>query len=121
MSKLAFKSELLFAENARLPAIKSWLLETVWTRSRYQESAPDQFLRGGEEVVYGLEELIATGAQGIWDELAAESRSAPALKTWLGLDAPLPLAQPAPPSCSTASRCASCRSCSSSRRIPAIA
>jgi hypothetical protein len=93
MSKLAFKPELLFADNARLPAIKSWLMDTVWTRSRYQNSEPEQFLRGGEEAVYGLEELIATGAQEIWGELAAESRSAPAIKTWLGLDAPLPLPQ----------------------------
>jgi hypothetical protein len=93
MVKLAFKPELLFADNARLPAIKSWLMETVWTRSRYQDSEPEQFLRGGEEAVYGLEELIATGAQEIWGELAAESRSAPAIKTWLGLDAPLPLPQ----------------------------
>jgi hypothetical protein len=68
-------------------------METVWTRSRYQDSEPEQFLRGGEEAVYGLEELIATGAQEIWGELAAESRSAAAIKTWLGLDAPLPLPQ----------------------------
>ena len=94
MPKLAFKPELLFADNALLPAIKSWLTETVWTRSRYQESEPEPFLRGGEEAVYGLEELIATGAQEIWGELAAESRSAPAIKTWLGLDTPLPLPQP---------------------------
>ncbi len=94
MSKLAFKPELLFADKARLPAIKSWLLETVWTRSRYKESEPEQFLLGGEEAVYDLEELIATGAQEIWGELAAESRSAPSIKTWLGLDAPLPLPQP---------------------------
>ena len=94
MSKLAFKPDLLFAESARLPAIKSWLLDTVWTRSRYEKFEPDQFLRGGEEAVCGLEELIATGAQEIWGELAADSQSAPALKTWLGLDAPLPLPQP---------------------------
>ncbi len=94
MSKLAFKPELLFADNARLPAIKSWLMETVWTHSRYHDSEPEQYLRGGEEAVYGLEELIATGAQEIWGELAAESRSGPAIKTWLGLDAPLPLPQP---------------------------
>ena len=91
MSKLAFKSDLLFADSARLPAIKSWLLETVWTRARYQEFEPEQFLRNGEEAVYGLEELIATGAQEIWGELAAESLAAPAIKSWLGLDAPLPL------------------------------
>jgi hypothetical protein len=94
MSKLAFKTELLFAENTRLPAIKSWLLESVWTPSRYQNTEPDQYLRGGEEAVYGLEELIATGAQEVWGELAAESRSSPDIKTWLGLDNPLPLPQP---------------------------
>jgi hypothetical protein len=93
MVKLAFKPELLFADNARLPAIKSWLMDTVWTRSRYHDSELEQFLRGGEEAVYDLEELIATGAQEIWGELAADSRSAPAIKTWLGLDAPLPLPQ----------------------------
>ncbi len=94
MSKLAFNPDLLFAESARLPAIKSWLLETVWTRSRYEQSEPDQFLRDGEEAVCDLEELIATGAQEIWGELAAASQSAPALKTWLGLNARLPLPQP---------------------------
>jgi hypothetical protein len=94
MSKLAFQPELLFAENARLPVIKSWLLDTVWTAARYQESEPEQYLRSGEEAICTLEELIATGAQEIWSELAAESQSAPAIKTWLGLDVPLPLAQP---------------------------
>ena len=90
MTKLAFKPELLFADSARLPGIKRWLLETVWSRSRYQESEPDYYLRTGEEAVCALEELIATGAQEIWGELAAESHSAPTLKSWLGLDAQLP-------------------------------
>lgn len=94
MSTLAFKPEWLFAEGARLPAVRSWLLDTVWTRSRYQASDPDEYLRDGEAAVCALEELIATGAQEIWGELAAESLSAPALKSWLGLDAPLPLATP---------------------------
>ena len=94
MTKLAFKSESLFSDSARLPAIKSWLLDTVWTRSRYDSSEPDQYLRDGEAAVCGLEEIIATGAQEVWGELAAESQAAPTLKNWLGLDAPLPLAQP---------------------------
>ena len=94
MSKLAFKPELLFAAGARLPAIKSWLLDAVWTQGRCQNADPEQYLRGGEEVVCDLEELIATGGQEIWGELAAESQSAPTLKSWFGLDAPLPLAQP---------------------------
>lgn len=90
MTKLAFKPELLFAESARLPGIKSWLQEAVWSRSRYQESEPDYYLRTGEEAVCGLEELIATGAQEIWGELAAESHSAPTPKSWLGVDKDLP-------------------------------
>jgi len=94
MSKLTFKSECLFANGARLPAIKSWLLETVWTPARYQQSEPEDYLRSGEEVVCRLEELIATGAQEIWDELQAESSGAPTVKSWLGLDAPMPLAIP---------------------------
>jgi hypothetical protein len=94
MSKLDFNPELLFSDGPRLPAVKSWLLDTVWTRSRYEASGPDQYLRAGEQVVCALEELIATGAQQVWDELAADSQSSPAIRSWLGLDVPLPLVQP---------------------------
>jgi hypothetical protein len=94
MSKLTFKPERLFANGARLPGIMSWLLETVWTPARYQQTEPEDYLRFGEEAVCRLEELIATGAQEIWDELQAESSQAPTVKSWLGLDAPLPLAIP---------------------------
>jgi len=94
MSKLDFKSEFLFAPSARLPAIKSWLIDTVWTRARYQECEPDQYLRAGEEAVYNLEELISTGAQEVWNELAAASLSCPSLAQWFGLHQPLPLEQP---------------------------
>ena len=94
MSKLTFKPDRLFADGARLPAIKSWLLETVWTSARYQQTEPEDYLRSGEEAVYHLEELIATGAQGVWDELQAESPQAPTVKSWLGLESPLPLANP---------------------------
>lgn len=94
MSKLTFKPERLFADGARLPAIKSWLLETVWASARYQQIEPEDYLRSGEEAVCRLEELIATGAHAVWDELQADSAQAPAVKSWLGLDAPLPLANP---------------------------
>jgi hypothetical protein len=94
MSKLAFKPDRLFTDGARLPAIKSWLLETIWTSARYQQAEPEDYLRSGEEAVCRLEELIATGAHGVWDELQADSTQAPAIKTWLGLDAPLSLANP---------------------------
>src|ERR1039457_5767191 len=94
MSKIAFNPNCLFAEGARLPAIKSWLLETVWTSARYQQTEPEEYLRSGEEAVCRLEELIATGAHAVWDELQADSAQAPTVKSWLGLDAPLPLANP---------------------------
>lgn len=94
MPNLHFPPARLFAEGERLPAIKSWLMDTVWTGDRYRQTAPDQYLRTGEEAVCRLEELVATGAQQVWDELQAESFRAPTVKGWLGLDAPLPLTQP---------------------------
>jgi hypothetical protein len=94
MTKLGFKPELLFSDGPRLPAVKSWLVDTVWARSRYEACEPGQYLNEGEQAVCALEELISTGAQELWSELAADSQSAPAVGSWLGLDAPLPLAHP---------------------------
>ena len=94
MSNLAFNPARLFADGARLPAIKSWLLDTIWTSDRYRQSEPEPYLRAGEEAVCHLEELIATGALEVWNELEADCQCAPTLKSWLGLDAPLPLPDP---------------------------
>ena len=94
MANIAFKLENLFVEGERLPTIKSWLAETVWTSARYQQHEPEQYLREGETAVCRLEELIATGAQEIWDELAADTGRSPTIKSWLALDAPLSLSQP---------------------------
>jgi hypothetical protein len=90
MPDLSFPPARLFAQGERLPAIKSWLLDTVWTGDRYRRTEPEQYLRTGEEAVCRLEELVATGAQQVWDELHAASLRAPTVKAWLGLDAPLP-------------------------------
>lgn len=94
MSTLDFNPIKLFAEGERLPAIKSWLLDTVWTPARYRQNEPENYLRTGEEAVCNLEEVIATGALDVWNELQAASHDAPTLKSWLGLDAPLPLPNP---------------------------
>ena len=94
MSTLAFNPSRLFAAGERLPSIKSWLLDTVWSPDRYRQNEPEQYLRTGEEAVCHLEELIATGALEVWNELHADSQRAPTLKSWLGLDAPLPLPDP---------------------------
>jgi hypothetical protein len=55
---------------------------------------PEAYLREGEEVVTEIEELIATGALSVWDELQAFSKASPALKSWLGLDQALPPEKP---------------------------
>jgi hypothetical protein len=94
MSSIAFKVENLFADGERLSAIKSWLAESVWTSARYQQNELEQYLRGGETAVCRLEELIATGALEIWDELSADTARSPSIKSWLGLDLPLALSQP---------------------------
>jgi hypothetical protein len=94
MADLRFDPVSLCAEGPRLPAIKKWLTDVVWTRSRYNTTDPESYLRQGEEAVTHLEEMMATGALAVWDELEADSRESPTLKAWLGLDAPLPLKSP---------------------------
>lgn len=94
MADIHFDPMQLFGEGQRLPMIKSWLTDTVWTESRYQKNEPEAYLRSGEAAVCSLEELIATGAPQIWDELEADSHDAPTVKSWLGIDARLPLTTP---------------------------
>ena len=94
MVDLQFTPSSLFQEGTRLPSIKQWLSDTVWSRARYDVLDPETYLREGEEAVTRAEELIATGALSLWDELEAESRQSPAIKSWLGIDAPLPLEKP---------------------------
>ncbi len=90
MSDIAFSPAGLFAKGERLPAVKSWLTNTVWSRDRYAQLEPDQYLRSGESAVCRLEELISTGAPQVWDELHADSERSPTIKSWLGIDAALP-------------------------------
>jgi hypothetical protein len=89
MPDIAFNPSGLFATGERLPAIKSWLADTIWSRDRYLRLDPEQFLRTGETEVCRLEELVSTGAPQVWDELQAGSQRAPTIKSWLGLDNPL--------------------------------
>src|SRR5438067_1046332 len=91
MPDIAFSPAKLFTSGERLPAIKSWLLESLWTSDRYRKLSPEQYLRGGEEAVCQLEELLSVGALEVWNELEADSQRAPTIKSWLGLDEQLPL------------------------------
>jgi hypothetical protein len=93
-SNLDFDPQRLSDEGPRLQAITGWLTGTVWSPERYAASSSEDYFREGEAAVYGLEKLIAAGAPRVWDELAAESATAPTLADWLGLSAPLPLPSP---------------------------
>lgn len=52
----------------RLPWIKTWLLDEVWSRSRYEELGPKTFLYKGEEIVNQFEQLIAASADRTYNE-----------------------------------------------------
>lgn len=94
MNDICFNPVSLCAEGPRLPAIKQWLTDVIWSPSRYNAMDAEVYLRQGEEAVVRLEEAISSGALAVWDELEADSRQAPTLKSWFGLDAPLPLESP---------------------------
>jgi len=94
MTDLRYDPLSLCAEGPRLPAIKKWLNDVIWSRARYDADDAESYLRKGEEAVTRLEEAIAAGALAVWDELEADSRESPTLKSWLGIDAPFPLESP---------------------------
>lgn len=94
MPDVQFNPASLFEEGSRLPAVKSWLTGSVWTRERYDALDSEVYLREGEEVVTRFEEIVATGALSIWDELEADSRQVPMLKSWLGIDSEMALESP---------------------------
>lgn len=94
MNPLFYPVDQLAREGSRLPAIKQWLVDTIWTGERYRKSDLETYLRAGEEAVCKLEEVLSTSALSVWDELAADSRQAPSPATWLGLDQALPSESP---------------------------
>lgn len=53
----------------RLPWITNWLIEEVWSRSRYQKLEPRTFLFQGEEQLNLFEQLVASAADRIYSEL----------------------------------------------------
>ncbi len=52
----------------RLPWIKKWLLEEVWSQEKYGSMNRVDYLRTGEEKVNKLEEIIAASAPRVYDE-----------------------------------------------------
>lgn len=67
--------ERLTEPGPRLPWIIQWLLDEVWSRKRYQNNQPIDFLLQGEELVNNLEILIASAAPRIYDEFLSPTDS----------------------------------------------
>src|SRR4030042_4112765 len=61
--------EKLIEPGPRLPWIKDWLLNEVWSCDRYSNSNRIDFLHKGEEEINRFELLISSAAGRIYDEL----------------------------------------------------
>ncbi|NLF40197.1 hypothetical protein GX586_12185 [bacterium] len=55
----------------RLPLLAGWLLSDVWSSDRFSRLAPADYLKEGESLVHHMEELLATAAWRVYDELAS--------------------------------------------------
>jgi hypothetical protein len=67
--------EKLTQPGPRLPWIKKWLIDEIWSLSRYRSSKITDFLFQGEEVVNSFESLISSAAGRVYDELTSPSDS----------------------------------------------
>ena len=73
---LKINSELIdkiVSPGQRLPWIKQWLMDSVWSQERYEALEPLQYLNEGESCINKLEELIASTA----DRMPAEDARIP--------------------------------------------
>jgi len=61
--------EKLAAPGPRLPWLAQWLLDEIWSDGNYRSQPPSQYLQSGEKAVNELEEVIASAAGRIYDEL----------------------------------------------------
>ncbi len=67
--------EKLTQPGPRLPWIKKWLTDEVWSLARYKGSKITDFLFQGEEFVNSFESLISSAASRVYDELTSPSDS----------------------------------------------
>lgn len=69
MSDLSFPMyQRLISPGPRLPLIKEWLLEDVWSLERYESLSRIEYLKTGEDRVNKVEEVIASAASRLYDE-----------------------------------------------------
>ena len=57
----------------RLPGLKKWLVEEVWTADRFQQSKkiPSEYLKSGERAVNDMESLLTAAADSYFGELTS--------------------------------------------------
>ena len=58
----------------RLPVIKAWLMESVWSKDRYESLSALDYLHNGEAEVNNFEKLIAATADRIYGEFLESDR-----------------------------------------------
>jgi len=73
MSKLTQEMfDWLISPGSRVKLLEKWLLERVWTQDRYEKLSAVDYLKNGEAKVNDLEEVIASAALRLYDELLGE-------------------------------------------------
>lgn len=61
--------EKLSQPGPRIPWIKKWLIEDIWSVTNYQNLVPTEYLRQGEEKINQFETLLASAAWRVYEEL----------------------------------------------------
>jgi len=61
--------ERIIEPGPRLPWFTEWLIQEVWSRDRYRKLEPKRFLLQGEEEINLFEQLVATTADRVYQEL----------------------------------------------------
>jgi hypothetical protein len=59
----------LTVPGSRLPWLRTWLLDEVWSSERYASMTPTDFLDRGERDVNEIEEILGSAAPRVYDEL----------------------------------------------------
>lgn len=61
----------------RLPWVIRWLLDNVWSCRRFEATDPETYLTDGERMVHAFEDLIASSADQLYDELTSAALQSP--------------------------------------------
>ncbi len=66
-------TDLLTTPGERLPFLMTWLKDNIWSRKRFNQLSPADYIESGEAAVFQLEELIFSAAWSLYDEMVAQS------------------------------------------------